>query len=255
MVESERIKPFVREIPVNVRQEMEDAIAETQKDGRERSLTFCRLTGTNSIHVSAHMKGLAREVIVDTCSAKYGDAEKIGDFHTHPIHPDNMGISPSEADMTGTMEDSEFTKKRQIACISNHEAKHIHCYQPKEVPTLEHVNEYQDGLGTVIRSNEMAPTPFFRTAPGKDFQHAWYDKKNYQRQEPPNVKAVVQDVLGKAVRAIRVKAVPEMEKGIFCQLLSDYSLPHLREEFIAECKKETRRRSIAGIDYEKYLVD
>jgi hypothetical protein len=255
VAESEQIKPFVKEIPVNVRQEIEDAVAASAKDGRERSLTFCRLAGTDSIHVSSHEKGLAREVAVDSCSVKYGDAEKIGDFHVHPVHPDNMGISPSEADQTGTMEDSVFTGKRQIACISNHEAKHIHCYQPKEVPTEQHVEEYRQALGRQVRANEVAPAPFFRVNPGKDFQHAWYDKENYQRQEPPNVKAVVTDALGKAVRGIRVKRVPEMEKGIFCQLIADYSLPHMREQFIEECKKETRRRSIAGIDYEKYLVD
>ena len=254
MAESERIKPFVKEIPVNIRQEIEDVVEESRKDGRERSLTFCRLAGTHDIHVSSHMKGLAREVEVDTCSTKYGDAQKIGDFHVHPVHPDNMGISPSEADQTGTMEDSQYLGNRQIACISNHEAKHIHCYQPKTVPTAEYVAEYQDNLGK-IRANEVSPAPFFRTHPAQDFQHAWYDKSNYQRQEPPNIKAVVTDVLGKAVRPIRVKRIPEMEKGVFCQLMADYSLPHLKEPFIEECKRETRRRSIAGIDYEKYLVD
>lgn len=255
MAESEQIKPFVKEIPVNIRTEIEDVVDETRKDGRERSLTFCRLTGTDSIHVSDFAKGGPVSVDVNTCSIKFGDAEKIGDLHVHPVHPDNMGIGPSEADFTGTLEDSNTVQKRQIACITNHDSRYIHCYQPKEVPSDERIHEYRQALGRIIRANEKSPDPFFRTAIGQDFNHAWYNRDNYQREEPPIVKEVVKDVLGKATRSIRVKDIPEMEKGVFCQLMADYSLPHMKEQFIGECKTEIRRRKVLGIDYEKYLVD
>jgi hypothetical protein len=255
VAETEPIKPFVKEIPVNVRAEIDHVVEEARKDGRERSLTFCRLKGTDSIHVSAHMKGGPVEVIVEECSKQWGDAEKIGDFHVHPVHPDNMGIGPSEADFTGTLEDSQYTGIRQIACITNHKAKHVHCYQPKEVPTEERVNEYRKALGSIIRANEKYPNPFFRVAIGQDWNHAWYDNETWQRKEPPNVRDVVHDVLGEAVKPIRTKIIPEMEKGPFCQLMADYSLPHMKDAFISECKKEIQKRTLLGIDYEKYLVD
>ena len=168
MAESEKIKPFVKEIPINVRSEIEDVVEQSKKDGRERSLTFCRYKGTDSVHVSAHMKGGPVSVFVDSCGAQYGDSEKIGDFHVHPVHPDNMGIVPSEADMTGTLEDSQTYNIRQVACISNHDAKHIHCYQPKELPTEEKITAYNKALQNNQRWN--ATDPFFRTAVAPGFQ-------------------------------------------------------------------------------------
>src|SRR5215212_3848168 len=157
-------------IPKEIRHDIEYAIDRTREDNNEKSLTFCRLKGSNKIHTSAFARGVRGSTEVKPCDEKYGDAVKVGDFHTHPIDKVTIGIIPSEADAASNIIESRDNGERQISCIASTDSKMIHCFQPRKMPDKKKVRSYIRALEEGdYTHNDISP--YVRENIGKDLKH------------------------------------------------------------------------------------
>lgn len=241
---------FNRGIPSSVQDEIEYVNKLTKKTGAEQSLTFCRLKGRNKIFVSNYAKGDNDATYVMPCHSAHGHAEKIGDMHTHPTQdPMTVGITPSVADFVSTLIESYNTKIPQISCISGPDAKHIHCYQPKKeiLDDQEKLKMYKRALAYRER-NVTDVHPYFREHVGDDFNHAWYDRKKSNRISQPKPKEIVNDSFLTSRDYLKFKDIPDLEKGAFCDLVEDMSLPN-NDNVGQECRKVLKVKEFLGFEY------
>lgn len=221
---SSKVHDWDDSIPYEIKHDIQRAITETKKDNKEKAITFCRIKGKDKIHSSSYSYGEQMSTLVLPCNEKYGEnTVKVGDLHTHPYGKIAMGITPSEADFTGTLHDAYSYKSRTISCVTNHGSKMVHCYQPKEIPNWSTVNKHYDALENTGKGNET--DPYFRENIGKEFNHAWYDRKTFKRIPNPSADDILTDALGGAAQRYKSKDIVEIEKGTFCDLLQDYNLP------------------------------
>ena len=241
--------PFVNSIPESIRNEIQEVVKETKKTDREQSLTFCQLN--NKIFVSDHAVGDENSTYSLPCNAAHGPhTTRIGDLHTHPTQDSNtVGITPSNADIISTVEDSVQAGVPQISCITSNDSKMIHCYQPK--PKLlydkEKINQYRKSLYYDSDSVDDVP-PFLRENLSKDFDHAWYSRTSFKRIKEPDPKEIVHDAFIHSRKILRLEAVDEFSKGAFCDLIQDLSLP--QDDRVAnECRKALKIRSILGFRF------
>jgi gamma-glutamylcysteine synthetase len=81
-----------------------------------------------------------------SCNKKFGKSQEVGTIHTHHSNSNIIGITPSDQDLTDTMEDSLKNNRKQISCILNDEAELMHCYVPRKLPTEKQIEKYEEAL-------------------------------------------------------------------------------------------------------------
>jgi hypothetical protein len=241
---------FEEKIPHEFHDELELISNQTKDDGKEKSVTFCRVDDT--LFTGNYAKGIRGSTEVKPCHDKFGKkAVKIGETHTHPPDDISIGLMPSEGDVTVNMIESNEFAVRQMSCITNHESKNIHCMQPKEIPDGKKVKKYQHALFNTGNGNNV--DPYFRETIGKDFDHFWYNRKNYKRVNP-NAKTIVSDGFGKSTTRLRDRDIQDWEKGTFCSLFSDYNVgrdnKQLHSQVTSECKRVLKKRKITPFSLE-----
>ena len=192
------------------------------------------------------------------CAEEFGASEKIGDFHTHPVLYDTIGILPSPGDMAGYIEDSYVHENRQIGCRTNHQVPYIHCMQPKKVPDKKTVNEYNRAadrsvsLSGATRKGQLVD-PLFLERVDDDFDYAFFDRKSGERIDNPEPKKVIESSLGTSSRNIR-RWIHEMNRGVFCNYVQDLTVPN-DDRIGQECRNELKTRRFFGYEYEQHLPE
>jgi len=229
---------FEREIPSTIRYDIEEAVDQTRKTGREHSLTFCTIKGKDrgKVFTADGVKGDKDSTSIADCSKTGGN--KVGDLHTHPADDISIGTTPSEADFYGTLEDTRDIGKRQFSCITNNGSKFIHCYTPKGIPNRTKLQKYRKALYNTGDLNDV--DPYFRDSIHKDFEHVYYDRKTYKRVSP-DPGDIVTDAFGKSKR-LRGRDLKAIEKGTFCDLIQDYTAPG-NNRVGSECRDRLQKRT------------
>jgi hypothetical protein len=241
---------FKDKIPSEFHDEIELITDQTEKDGKEKSITFCRIE--DKLFTGNYAKGQRGSTEVKPCHSKFGKKSvKIGETHTHPPDDITIGLMPSEGDLYLNMLESKQYGVKQISCITNHESKNIHCIQPKELPDPKKVNRYQKALYNTGNGNDV--DPYFRENVGKDFDHSYYNRKNYKKVNP-NAHDIVADNFGKSTTRLRDRDIKDWEKGTFCSLLSSYAVGRddtgLASQVTKECKRVLKKRKISPYSWE-----
>jgi hypothetical protein len=248
---SVNVPAFTNTIPPTIRDEIQQVVKNTQRTSLEQSLTFCRLKGRDKIFVSDYSTGNKNETYVMPCNQNHGNAaEKIGDLHTHPTtDPDTVGITPSVADFVSTLEESVDTQIPQISCITSAEAKGIHCYQPKAsiLKDQEKIKGYKNAVR--YSASDMLDIPsYVRENVANDFDHAWFNRKTWERLKNPKAKDVVHDAFINSKKFLKYEDVPNLEKGPFCDVIQDLNNP--KDDNVGqECRKALKIREFLGISY------
>lgn len=239
-------KEFEKEVPKTVRYEINEAINLTRKTGREHSLTFCTIKNKDNgkVFTGDSVKGTRSSTDVKDCSKTGG--QKIGDLHTHPVDDITVGIMPSEGDFTATLSETKDLKKKQLACITNHESKYIHCFTPKSIPDSTKINKYRRALFNTGSLNDV--DPFFRNSIHKDFNHIYYDKRTFQRSNP-SPDDIITDAFGRSKR-LKARDLKEIEKGTFCDLVQDYTSPGNNSVGI-ECRERLKTRNFIPFSFQQ----
>lgn len=240
---------FKDKIPTEFHDEIELVVDQTEKDEKEKSITFCRIE--DKLFTGNYAKGQRGSTDVFPCHDKFGKKSiKIGDTHSHPPEG-SIGIMPSEADLTLNLMESKSYGVKQISCITNHESKNIHCFQPKVLPDRKKVNRYQTALYNTGHGNNV--DSYFRENIGKDFDHSYYNRKTYKRVNP-NASDIVSDNFGRSTTRLRDRDIKDWEKGSFCTLLSDYAIgrddKQLNSQVEKECKRVLKKRKISPYSLE-----
>lgn len=235
-------------IPPEVMSELNAITNFTKSTGREASITFCQKKGQKKVYVGGHTEGDETSTDVEICSKKFGNAERIGDAHTHPVAVDAVGIVPSEADMVGTLQESFFNNRPQVGCITSHYAPHILCMQPKYVPSPKELRRYEKALG----NSGLEPDPYFIDNINSIMDFGIYKKPSGIRDDEPDMKELMRSVFGKSGKYVR-RRIEEMERGPFCNYIQQLTVPE-NDDVSMACKEELRTRKFAGIEYEKYLA-
>ena len=231
-------KEFEKEIPKNIRYELNEALSFTKKTKREMSLPFCTINGKDNgkVFSGTGMKGTQQHVDLDDCKSTGG--EKVGDFHGHPVDDYTIGSVPSEGDQVLTLMDTKKTGRRQISCIATPESKFFHCYIPKRIPDNNKLRNYRKALFNTGDLNDV--DPFFRQNSYKDFDHIYYDRRTYQRVVP-EPGDIITDAFGKGATRLRGRDIKAIEQGTFCDLIQDYTAPG-NQKVGEECRERLRER-------------
>lgn len=244
---------FENEIPKRIRDEIETVVDQTEKDGKEKSLTFC-VVG-DRIHTSNYAKGQRGSTEVKPCNEKkYGKSEKIGDMHTHPVEAPGTGIMTSEADFTLNLIESKQLGKKQISCITNHESKYVSCFYPKDIPDSKKIRKYENALDNTSTDNDV--DPYFRKNIQEDFNHAYYNRKTWKRVTP-DARNIVSDALGRSTERLRDRDIHDIEKGTYCDLVAGYQIgsenKQLSDQVETECKRVLKKRKFTSYSLENIL--
>lgn len=245
-------EPFVRNIPQTVRNEIEYVVKETAQTARENSLTFCVLDGSkNKVFVSDYAAGNNSSTYSLPCNSRDGPAKRIGDLHTHPTQdPTTIGITPSDADIVSTIEDSLESNLPQISCITSQDAKMVHCYQPK-YRTLYDKDKLRNYRNAVYYQSQSISdiNPYVKNNVGKDFDHAWYDRKTFKRIYRPKPADIVHDAFLRSQSNLRLDYIPELEKGVFCDSIQELNWPDKSDKVANECRRVLRSRTFLGFNF------
>jgi hypothetical protein len=251
---------FQEQLPYGIIHEINIIKKQTEKDNKEKSLTICELD--NKIFIGNHAKGSHGSTEVLPCHRKYGKkARQIGDIHTHPFNDKStIGLTPSEADFIGNLDQSFKSGIPQISCIVGAGKKSflrksdtVHCFQPKEelVNDAEKVKQYNraynksENIGNDIH-------PFLREHIPNDFYHIWYKNgKAISKEEEKNpqvVKDLFVEMTGQSKKRLRLEDIKDMEKGSFCELIQGYNLPD-NDNVGRICRDELERTNFLGYEY------
>ena len=242
---------FSKSIPKPIRPDIEYIVEKTQEDNKERSLTLCNVfsKGAN-IQTGGYAVGNKGSTDVVNCNPNLGKSVKVGDVHTHPVSDQSPNITPSIPDFVGTAVDSTKTGVRQISCITNHISEMIHCYRPKQSVGYAKANRYVDAY--VRAESDIDSDPYLRDNIPRDFEHLWYNRKNFNLIRNPKVDAIVEDALGESIKPTRDgKYFHELEKGSFCELIADFNVgdSKINPKVADKCRDRLRRYSILGIKF------
>jgi hypothetical protein len=90
--------------------------------------------------------------------------------------------------------------------------------------------------------------PYFREHVGEDFVHSWYDRKKYNRIARPDAKAIVHDSFLTSRDYLKFKDIPDLEKGAFCDIVQDLSMPK-DNKIGVECRKSLKVKNFLGFEY------
>ena len=124
-------------IPDNILRDIHVLNQYTAGAQKESTLTICNRNNSegNKVFTANAAGGNDSSIEVMDCDTRFGpETRKIGDVHTHPYHPEAVGLLPSHADLAVTLSESRINKNKQIACISNSQSPLITCQQPKKIP-------------------------------------------------------------------------------------------------------------------------
>ena len=207
-------------IPEELQNEINHITDFTRQTNREASLTFCQKKGRDRLFVANDDKGDGSTVEALDCSSVYGDSERIGDVHTHPVNSETIGILPSQPDLYGTLVDTYNTKRPQISCITNHITDMTECYTPKEVPSSEKLERYEQELDL----REAGEGGFYLDNAPLDFDFGFFSTGSGQRIRKPTPKAVVKAIFGASTENLK-KNVPPLQRGGFCEYVNNFSVP------------------------------
>lgn len=230
-------------IPAEIMDELEQLRRYTRKTANEASFTFCkRPHKPDKLYIGADFKGDNFGVEIGDCAKHLGKGAKVGDAHSHPIGSDSVGITPSNQDIYGSIQDADVYEKPQINCITAPNADIVHCMQPKEKPTKKKLKGYANNP-----KNGLAINPYVMDHFTTDFNVGLYDAKSGEIIDNPDPKRVVDNSLGKSSRFLR-RSVREMEYGIFCEYIQDVMIPTAKDDRIQNiCKAELKKRGL--LDY------
>lgn len=227
-------------IPSEIMDELELLRKHTRRTGNEASFTYCKKSHKDKLHVGADFHGDETGTMVGDCSKEYGISSRVGDAHSHPVGSDAMGITPSDADIQGDMEDSFRHKRPQINCITSPIADVVHCMQPKEIPTRQQLRGYSK-----LPKDRYKVNPYVLDNVGRDFNIAIFDRDSGNKLENPDPKRVVKNAFGRSTRNLR-RRTREMDRGTFCEFIQDINVPK-DDRISAECKTELKKKGI--LDY------
>lgn len=221
--------------------ELEELRKYTRKTANEASFTFCkRPHKEDKLYIGADFKGDNRGVPIGDCDKQYGTGTRMGDAHSHPIGSDSTGITPSNEDIYGSIQDAAEYKRPQINCITAPGADIVHCMEAKEVPSKKKLK----GYGANPR-NRMAINPYIMDHFTKDFNVGLFDDRTGEKIDSPDPKRVVNNMFGKSTRYLR-KRIREMDYGTFCEYIQDVSVAS--DDRISDtCKTELKKRGL--LDY------
>lgn len=251
---------FQTELPYGVVNEIKIIKKQTEKDNKEKSLTMCELN--NKLFIGGHAKGTLNGTMVLPCHKKYGkDARQIGDIHTHPFNDkETMGLTPSETDFIGNVNQSFSSSIPQVSCIISAGKKKfmkkgnmVHCFQPKEelVNNSEKVKQYNKAFNkSANMGNDVHP--FLRENIGKDFYHIWY-KNNIaitkdQEKNPEIEKEILDEMFGQSAKQLKLHGINDFEKTSFCQLMQDYNMPD-NDDIAKMCRNKLETKELFGYKY------
>jgi len=235
--------------------DIRNAINRTKKNGKEVSLTYCGDT------LSDFAKGTAEATEVRGCSI-YDKRERknkvILDFHTHPVTKrGTWGVTPSGADVMGTMEESYRQKQKQVSCIASPKSKNIHCFIPKKVPDKKKISKYRKGINAKgyygkpyhysapdIDSTRYKDATEFDLMVKNDFEHIWIKKRDFKSIQE-NTKSKTSDAMD-AKRFGNVDSIkhiiPDLDRSQFCNRnIQGYNDP-TNHEMANDCTKRLNSR-------------
>jgi hypothetical protein len=228
-------------IPKDIMDELQLLREHTRRTGNEASFTYCkRPHKKDKLYIGADFEGDPMGTEVGDCEHETGRGTRIGDAHSHPVVSDGVGITPSDADVAGLMEESLIHKRKQINCITSHEADIVHCMEPKEMPTKEQVKKYKQ-----IPKNPIKFNPHILDNVAKDVDIALFDRDSGNRMENPEPKRVIKNALGRSRRHIQ-RTRRKMEYGAFCEYIQDIFVP-TDDRIQEECKTELKKKGL--LDY------
>lgn len=237
------------QIPSSILPEIEEIRNHTRRNNKEASITVCKLNQKH--YTGGDEVGKELSTNVAECRTHLGQGDRVGDVHTHPVHDQNWGgsILPSVADFTAYMNESFEDNSRQIGCVTNHHAPYVQCVQPKSVPDRKKKNDYEKAYNRQYSGRKQKHVslddPFFQSSIPNDFDIAFYDRDSGRRVKNPEPKQVIKSALGKSNRRFR-HSVKRMEKGAFCRMIQDYTVPH-DNKVGEECQREIKTRNILGL--------
>jgi hypothetical protein len=227
-------------IPAEIMDELDALRRHTRKTGNEASFTYCKKSHKDRLHIGSDFLGDSTGTMVGDCSREYGKSSRIGDAHSHPVGSDAMGITPSDADIQGTVEDSHKHKRNQINCVTSPIADIVHCMQLKEPPTRKQLRGYSQ-----LPKDRYKVNPYVIDNVGQDFNIGLFDRESGNRLESPDPKRVVDNAFGKSTRNLR-RRTREMDRGNFCEFVQDINVP--KDDRISDtCKTELKKKGI--LDY------
>ena len=222
--------PKSKKLPHELKHSIDSIERGTNIDGKERVITICKGKNLN-IKIN---KGFSDASLPLSCNI--GD-KRIGDIHTHPVSQQAMGITPSVGDFTVNLSNTKEQNEKQIMCITSHESKNIHCVEPKQIPPIEKVLDYEIGR---INSHGVNIDPYVLENAPKDFNHIWLDKHTLNSINP-SAGEVVSDALGRSNDYIR-RNMKDVDKDFFCKkVVQNFNKPN-DNEVHTTCKEELKRR-------------
>lgn len=233
-----------RFIPPTIKAELTALASFTERSGREGSITFCNRD--NRIFVGASARGQYGSTETNECSKEeYGTSvRRIGDAHSHPVDGDTIGILPSPSDITSTIKDSYDHRTRVVSCITSHKTPLINCYQPKVVPSIQKLKEYQSAMRRANKEN--GSEEFFAENVRRDFNFRLFNRGNGIAQIKPPPETVVRTMFGDARGALR-KDIDQFDRDGACQYWSELVGQGHRPEVIDYCKRDLGKKTILGI--------
>ncbi len=215
----------------------------TRRTANEASFTFCkRPHKPDKLYIGADFEGDNLGTPIGDCEEKYGTGTKVGDAHSHPIGSDSIGITPSNEDILGSMEDAYIDGQPDINCITAPGADIVHCMQPKKAPSEKKLKGYRN-----IPKSGLNQNPYVMDNFTTDFTVGLFDAKSGDIIENPDPKRVVDNAMGKSSRFLR-KAIREMEYGKLCEYIQDVMIPDAKDDRVHNiCKAELKKRGL--LDY------
>ena len=245
-------------LPAEIMEDLRVIERFSKRTGREASITLCKRPGREKVFTANNAEGDNNATEVLDCNDEFGASTKIGDVHTHPVYYDTIGILPSQADITGLVEDSYSLNVKQIGCRTNHAVPYIHCMQPKEIPKLSQVRKYEDAAdrdygGSLARGIRKGGRidPYYLDHVRDDFNVAIYDRKTGDKIEKPEYRKLMRTAFGTSSRYVR-QVLHEMKRGVFCDYVQDLTYPN-DDHVGLVCRDKLRTREFFGVPYEQHL--
>lgn len=230
-----------KRIPSEIQHEIKTINKFTARTGREAEITFCRKPGADHLFVANSVEGTQSGISEPlNCDPRYGQSQREGDVHTHPSTSDTIGIVPSQQDFYSTMVDSRQYKQRQISCVTSPTTPLTECYQPKQIPDINKLQQYEKGLDYAVRGEPG----WYMDNIQKDFDIGFFNPENGARINHPKPRDIVNAALGESKKDFRHE-ISDLERAGFCEYIATFTLP--TKGVVEECKSTLRKRSLLGV--------
>jgi hypothetical protein len=232
-------------IPEPIQNDMNVIKKFTERTGREGSITFGMKKKSKRVFTCNNYKGDSSSTESPDCDTTFGDSQRIGDAHTHPVNSDTIGILPSPADITSTVQDSGKHKYPQVSCITSEKTPLTLCYEFNTVPSKKQVRQYRSASSTYGRSGSER---YYANNYRKDFNVGTFNSESGIRDRHPSPEKVIDSAFGNAKQGLR-KDVDELGKDQWCQYTSELMGQGRRLDVVEQCKVELNKRSFLGIEF------